>query len=66
MNKIGKVIRTRCVCGKFLNGWTVKWQGATKEQCQFDHKLSEKGLLVVKIILCPDCLKLAKDKQEGK
>jgi len=31
--------------------------GATKEQAEADKKMAEQGLLVIKIIKCPDCQK---------
>ena len=59
MNKMGKVIRTTCVCGRRYNRSAGSWYGATKEQCEADKKLAEQGHLEVKIVLCPDCRKRA-------
>ena len=57
INRIGKVVRTICYCGRYYNNATGEWQGATKHQCEMDKKLAEQGHLQNKLILCPECKK---------
>ena len=57
MNKIGKITRIQCVCGRRYNKTTGEWYGATKEQVELDKRLSEQGHLQVKIEMCEKCRK---------
>lgn len=55
VNKMGKVIRTICYCGRVWDRASETWVAASKHRTEYDKKLAEQGHLQNKLILCDEC-----------